>query len=393
MSTVTGMLGYCPSESLVLLPLTGRVGGAILRFDLPARDIMLPRDDLDSWVNLALGLALHVDDITAIAAIVFADEQIAAPPRTELVGALARGADRTGLRLVVPLFRAQNAWGRYNATASVDEPLLRSLDELGDAGRMQLTQPPREVVDRGDAETMRLTKSARRVERGESADALLDRMLARESSEIHPDDVEMLCSTVAEAAAVPHAQDHLLARIAFGRPSGAAVRRSAASGLRGGGWEAHQAHGGGPGAGSETAVESYEHGLLYDAFDPDRCERALPLLRAIVRRSDPPLRAGLLAVIAWTHWALGHGSLAGGYADQALAAAPSLELAHEVRMLVDGGTVAPWFGKPPQRCTPEPVALDDVGSGGERPASSHKRGRIGRSAERDSNDLHGFDAA
>ncbi|MGO2113211.1 MAG: hypothetical protein ACTH31_16530, partial [Pseudoclavibacter sp.] len=106
---------------------------------------------------------------------------------------------------------------------------------------------------------------------------------------------------------------------------------------------------------------------LYDAFEPDRCERALPILRVAARWVDAEHCADVYASISWLHWALGHGTLAVGWAERALERSPHSTLADEVRQLVDHGVMAPWFGKPPRRFR---ATSDETPAGADAPANS-----------------------
>ncbi|MGO2113305.1 MAG: DUF4192 family protein, partial [Pseudoclavibacter sp.] len=215
-STVTEMLGYCPSESLVLLPLTGNEGAATLRFDLPPRDRMLTRDALDAWVNQAIGIALRLENVTALALIVFADERVASAPRPELIRAFGRGAGHSGLRLFAPVFRARNAWGRYDADVCGGERPLRGLRELGRAGELPMTAPQAAARDHADTADALSSDGAARLPADTELVAAFDRMLSEPGGRLHPDDLDRVSRSVAEQLVDPTSRDTLLVRIAFG---------------------------------------------------------------------------------------------------------------------------------------------------------------------------------
>lgn len=327
-STVTGMLGYCPRESLVVLPLEGNEGGATLRFDLPS--LARSSRDCDDYVNQVFGLALRLDGISSIACIVFVDEEVDGPPRTKLIASLARCADRAGLHLFSPLFRARNGWGTYeNAGNGVVTAEVRPLDELGEAGRLAATSPPRTPEHVEDV--LETHTNAPRADLDAGLVDLLEPLVGGDAPAIHPDDERPVCELLAGVLSFATLREELLTIIAFGTN-------------RDGGITAvydHVFHDAPPLPGAQRP--------LTDAFDTDRCENGLRLLRSVARRAPHEQRAAVHAAIAWLHWALGHGSLASGWAERALEAAPEMDLAWLVRLLADEGIVAPWFGKPPRR--------------------------------------------
>lgn len=122
---VPRMLGYIPTESLVLIPFHhGRSLGA-MRFDLP------PGEAADSTAATVLGMACRLPDADAVAAIVYTDRRFDDDdrmPHRALLDALERRAHACGLRLTDLLCVAGDAWGSTLDPAC--PPAGRSLDDL-----------------------------------------------------------------------------------------------------------------------------------------------------------------------------------------------------------------------------------------------------------------------
>lgn len=77
--------------------------------------------------------------------------------------------------------------------------------------------------------------------------------------------------------------------------------------------------------------------------DPARVSQGIELLRyAAAAATTRHEHAVLLTAIAWLHFALGGGSLAGEYLAHALSWDPGSEFAEAVAEMVDGSPVAPW---------------------------------------------------
>ncbi|HYP74111.1 MAG TPA: DUF4192 family protein, partial [Microbacterium sp.] len=128
LSLVPRLLGFVPTQSVVLVPLAqGRSLGA-MRVDLP------PDDLIDTVAASAIGMVCRIADADAVVAVVYTDAAISprdtppALPHRALVDAIAARADACGLRMVDALTVARDGWGSH------DDPELpaagRSLDEL-----------------------------------------------------------------------------------------------------------------------------------------------------------------------------------------------------------------------------------------------------------------------
>jgi hypothetical protein len=83
--------------------------------------------------------------------------------------------------------------------------------------------------------------------------------------------------------------------------------------------------------------------------DPDRCDRAIELLKTVVAMAPRSARPAPLCILSWLSWALGRGSVAGIFVDQALAINPQYSMAQLLFTLIGSGHLPDWaFQIPPQ---------------------------------------------
>lgn len=78
----------------------------------------------------------------------------------------------------------------------------------------------------------------------------------------------------------------------------------------------------------------------------ERIDRLERIMRVLVEREEPEVRAPALAVLGWIFWARGRGSKASGFLRRALSAAPGYRFADLLVRVVEGGEVAGWARSP-----------------------------------------------
>ncbi|WP_171041262.1 DUF4192 family protein [Sinomonas susongensis] len=78
----------------------------------------------------------------------------------------------------------------------------------------------------------------------------------------------------------------------------------------------------------------------------ERIDRLERIMRVLVEREEPEIRAPALAVLGWIFWARGRGSKASGFLRRALSTAPGYRFADLLSRVVDGGEVAGWARSP-----------------------------------------------
>lgn len=341
-ATVTDTLGYVPEDSVAVVPLTGRMGGAILRFDLPP---LCDRAGLDWYARQVIDTVLRLDGVTAMACVMFVTEAYVSCPRLDVVHALCRAAELRGIESIAPIYRTTTGWGSYDVYGDGIDTEPKSLVELGASG---VRLPSRMPDDDGDPDAWRLTTDEQAAALGDVSDVeeLIERLLVGDP--IRPDEVvaamRALCGGLADA----ETRDALLPQIAFGRGTDYCLEDITDELFRG------------PGRKRSSPLRR--------AFDPDRSERAIEVLRAAARHADDDERPFVYTSLAWVLWTLGQGTRARAWAMRAWEISLDQpvgdgDLARAIVSLVESGIVAPWFGKAPRRMLGDGGRVDDASRG------------------------------
>ncbi|KHL03094.1 DUF4192 domain-containing protein [Sinomonas humi] len=78
----------------------------------------------------------------------------------------------------------------------------------------------------------------------------------------------------------------------------------------------------------------------------ERIERLERIMRLLVEREEPEIRAPALAVLGWICWARGRGSKAAGFLRRSLSAIPGYRFADLLARVIDRGDLAGWARSP-----------------------------------------------
>lgn len=364
LSLVPRMLGYLPTQSLVMIPFAGSRSLGAMRFDLPGDE----SDAVDRVASTVIGMVCRLPEADAVAAIVYTDARFAdgGLPRADLADALERRADACGLHLTDALCVAADAWGSFVDPAS--PPGGRPLEDLGVDPAAGLPAPAgdqasgTELPDVDLAESERMARALRSLERavtvlcgtepaGRSPQAMEDAApddparvdpvalaavctlddlpsLFEEALDWDPDALEPFdAAALAWALSRPALRDVALVQWAGSLTSG---DEAFAAQLR---WEAGEEY---P---THLAMRLWGEG---DQPDPERLARALALVRRIAAAAPRATRPGPLAMCAWLSWALGRSTHADLYAGQACAIEPEHGLSEIVRSFVHAGHLPDW---------------------------------------------------
>ena len=112
LSFVPRMLGYHPTQSLVVIPFHGARSLGVMRFDLPGGD----RDAVDRIAATVTGMVCRLAEADAVAAIAYTGARFSEEgrmPHRDLLAALERRADACGLRVTDLLCVAADGWGSF----------------------------------------------------------------------------------------------------------------------------------------------------------------------------------------------------------------------------------------------------------------------------------------
>ena len=387
LSLVPAMLGYHPTQSLVLIPFAGSRSLGALRFDLPDGE----PDAIDRVAATVIGMACRLPDADAVAAITYTDARFAdgvGKPHHELARALERRADACGLRVSDALCVAADGWGSF-----LDRdcpPSGHSLAEL-QAGGVEMPDLSAPEGDQATGATLPPVDLAR-TERVGRALVALERAVtvlcgtesptaspgfartgvdnAPDAAAFVPDDSERVDPTALAAVCTLDDLPALFEEALTWEPDDLAPYDSAAlawclsrPSLRDIAlvqWSSDFA------AGDEAldAQLRWESGEEYPAHlamqmwgegdrpEPARLERALELVRHVAATAPRASRPGPLAMCAWLSWALGRSTHADVYARDACDIEPEHGLSEIVRSFVHAGHLPDWAFRRPGSGSP-----------------------------------------
>lgn len=346
LSLVPRLLGYTPTESLVVVPMAdGRSLGA-MRVDLPPDDV-----DVDAVASSIVGMVCRIPTAEAFVAVAYTLASARAGlPEAELMAALSRSADACGLGVTDALTVAGDGWGSHRSADL--PPGGNDLAEL--SARMP---PPGDQTSGARLPEVDDTVVAAIPAAIASLEAALTLIcgipsLADPPERLEPAALEAACALDDLPALYEDALrwdvddlDPLRGALlvwCLARPSLRDVAIVQWSSDRRGGDRALEAQ------------RRWEDGEEYPSDlgcvmwgegsrpDPDRLETALTLVRHIAAVAPEELRAGPLATAAWLAWALGRSTHAGTYASAALAQERHHGLADIVRSFVAASHLPDW---------------------------------------------------
>ncbi len=361
LALVPHLTGFQPTRSIVLVAFRGNRTCGALRCDLPAAasSSAVRR----RAVNTMIGLICRIPDVDALVPVIYTDEPVAAgtqmPHRAVADRILARARD-SGFLVRDALCVASDAWGSY-----LDDdfpPGGRSLDliaasparnALDDAGPTTLVDIEKEstVPDADRDAKKRTTQRYAELDglRGSpellpvlvfelafdgDIVALAERILSTTISALSDLDAALLAFLVQG----PPARDEVLLTWAWGAEFGVSVRDMN---------ERH--HRGENISGFPGALALGGSGMPRP--DPSRLRSAIGMLRNTASRVPLRARPPLFTMIGWCHWALGAGTLAGRWVDQARAIDPGYGLAELLDLMLQAGRLPDWAWEVPPGAT------------------------------------------
>lgn len=341
LSLVPQLLGYTPTQSLVIIPMArGRSLGA-MRVDLPPNDA-----DLDAVASSVMGMVCRIPQADAVVAVVYTVASARRGlPEGDLIDALRRSADSCGLGVTDALTVAGDGWGSHFSTE------VRSLTELDTA------MPPGDQASGADVPAASPALVAGVAAATSSIEAALTVLcgipsVGDPSGRIDPTALEAACALDDLPALF---EDALGWDAAALDPMRAAVllwclMRPSLRDVALVQWSSDR-------AGGDRALDAqrrWEDGEDYPADlaevmwgegarpDPERLERALTLVRHVAGAADPSQTPGPLATAAWMSWALGRSTHAARFADAALKVDSRHGLADIVRSFVEASHLPDW---------------------------------------------------
>jgi len=341
------ILGYTPTNSIVVQTFQSRRTAASLRVDLPPDEgATNPTVVADAIIRLIS----RVPGIDAIMVVIYTDEawnQPDRPPRADLVESIVTRMASAGLGIVDAMCCSAGVWASYldDEHGVIDgqqaSRISSELDAVGaplDVDGITQGAPPiipmspeqrAEVAESASAITQDVQERERLWEWSE-AQALWADSIESAPSDIPPQAMAALLWSIRDKGV----RDSVLMFLAWGGDAGDRAWVDTQLLQRGSPVP--------PGSILETFVGDGRTG-------PDglRIEGAVRLLRHLVSLAPRPWQLAPLTMLAWFEWARGQGSAAGDYVDEALSIGPGYELARLFEQLMRTGRVPDWIGRSP----------------------------------------------
>lgn len=352
------LVGFTPQRSIVLLAFRGKRTCGAIRFDLPtSTSAVVPK----GVASFAVGTLCKIPGVDGVVAAIYTDETIrmSGLPHSDLAKVLGRRLEQSGFELRGLLCQASDGWGSYR---DPDNPAGgHPLSDI--ANSPVVANIPTEALP-DDAETPARVPDAPAADKQRVRDALAG---YRRLIEIVPDDdsdelppefaaVTNLARFAEDALAwdepAIRANDALLLFVLQGPGMRDLTMLQWASSLRTGHVLVDEADRWSRGGRDVTDAGAWASPNLMMGIgprpDPERVERGIRLLLTVVSRAEDAERPALLCMLGWLNWALGRGSRARRYVNEARAIDPGYGMAELLDSIASSGMLPEWaFDVPP----------------------------------------------
>jgi hypothetical protein len=355
LALVPYLVGFHPHDSIVLVAFSGNRTRGAMRFDLPKTDAALACKRIATTM---IGMLCKLPEVDALVPVVFTDDRFVPPvPHRPFIEAIIHRAGLAGFFVRDALCLASDGWGSY-----LDDdcpPAGHPLDEINASGiGERLPGHARRAlgmvtdgavipeVDFGTRERIaRLllryrdaAHDADSVELGPLGAAfdtdgplpvfplprLIELALDLDPSRIEDRDAAFLLWFLQR----PVGRDAMMLQLAFGPAAGFRVLFGEAAFIDG----------------DDSIVRESAALLSGDGPRPDprRITAGITVLTAVTALAPKSARPAPLCVLAWLHWALGRGSVAGILVEKALTIDPDYGFARLLLTMLDAGRLPEW---------------------------------------------------
>jgi hypothetical protein len=371
LALVPQLVGFRPDTSAVLVAFRGNRTCGALRFNLP--EAGAPQKVYRRIAMTFTGMLCKIPGVDGVVPVIYTDDAFGDTPgipREEFVEILNRRLELSGFLLRDFLCVAADAWGSYIdpacparghplseiAASPVNEEVSQEAASETPLGTLQNGAEP---IGVDAASRERLARVYRRyrhlLARAENVPELFSALSVALDPVATAEDAltwtnpptEENAATLLVLVQSPPNRDQIMVQFAFGRDEG--VRAQAINRRY-----ALLQHETGRSMDDLVAAEidsgdlSAEHisdimlGLQKERPDVDRIRRAIALLRTVVAMAPRSARPAPLCMLAWLSWALGSGSVAGFFVDQALAIDSQYSMATLLDLLLKSGHLPEW---------------------------------------------------
>ena len=385
LALVPQLLGFYPETSAVLVAFRGNRTCGALRFNLP--DNNAPQAVYKRVSTTIAGMLCKIPEVDGVVSVFYTDNSFSAVvgiPAEQFAEILNRRLELSGFRLRDSLCVAADAWGSYLdpecpaggyplsdiAESTVNETALNET-ALNETAAQKAPRPLGTLQNGAEPITVdaaardRLARLYRRyhrvIVRAENTpqlfsalEGVLDPVAIAESALEWPnppadEDAAALLVLVQS----PPDRDQIMVQFAFGHEVGRRAhemneRYATLQHETGRSLEDLIAETIDSGEDSAQRIGDIMLGLQQERPDAQRIRTAITLLRTVVALAPRAARPAPLCMLAWLSWALGSGSVAGFFVDQALAINPSYSMASLLNLLLKSGHLPEWAFAVPQ---------------------------------------------
>lgn len=341
LALIPELIGFEPTSSMVLVTFRAGSSCAAVRVDLPPDDGGGGRvggarsDELRRFATTLIGIVCRVQGVDGLLAVTYGEcTRPGDAPATELVAELRRAASDAGFKLLDALYVSSHGWGDYEGCRHGDRAELDAALGLrrADPDATELRPSPREEAALPVASAAEKRRAAQALTVLRSRDDRPDPVWFAEYSASWPDGRTgpVAAALTAHVLSQPFARDAALFTWGWGSRFGRRALR----------FEERHRQGQPPDdaqialglAGKGGLPRPSEHGV----------QRAIRLLRQVAATVTGADGAPMLASLAWLNWALGRGSVAAEYVDQARTADPDYPFAELIETMLDAGMLPEW---------------------------------------------------
>jgi hypothetical protein len=373
LALVPQLVGFLPEQSMVLVAFRGKRTCGAIRFNLPDPGVSLKVHK--RIATTLIGTLCKIPGVDSLVPVVYTNDQIGAEPglpHSAFTTALMKRAEMSGFTVKNALCVAADGWGSYfdsnlptGGHPLADIAASMSPEDIPVESRRQLGR----LESRADLPVVGLLEKERfarlllrfkeqswtladQLELLDLGDEIYDPVVLPElalewmSPPLDQNIAAVLICTVQS----PPIRDQVMLQFAFGKDVGEDAdsmnRRYAMIEATTGATmdeivrdEMKEA--------AETGVSAPQISQLLmgyspDRPDPERIGLALDVLREATALAPKSYRPAPLCMLAWLSWALGRGSVAGLYIDQALAIDPKYSMALLLDTLFSSGHLPDW---------------------------------------------------
>ncbi|TFD05635.1 MULTISPECIES: DUF4192 domain-containing protein [unclassified Cryobacterium] len=373
LALVPQLLGFVAESSAVLVAFRGNRTCGALRFNLP--DDGAPHKVYKRIATTLAGMLCKIPGVDAVVPVIYTDDSFndaVGIPREQFAEILNRRLELSGFLLRDSLCVAADAWGSYldpdcpaagHPLSDITEsPIFEAVppeaapDLPRPLGTLQTGADPIGVNLATKERLARLYRRYRHLlARGENTPQLfaalsvaLDPVAIAEDALTWPNPpTEENAAALLVLVQSPPNRDQIMVQFAFGREEGVRaheINRRYAQ-LQ---YETGRSLDDLVAAEIDSGDPTAEHtgdimlGLQTERPDVDRIRIAITLLRTVVAMAPRSARPAPLCMLAWLSWALGSGSVAGFFVDQALAIDSQYSMATLLNLLLTSGHLPEW---------------------------------------------------